>query len=173
MLDLKSPEWVKIKPGGSGALTAELLARLSEVYDTEALGELYNQVCHQNSVNELAFVAAPHIVAIARQTSNLQFKSWLLSIVGDIVASAQCYPQVLRPLRAEWKEEFEQSCAEARQLAAEVLGQANLDADVSFGLIAALAGLHGHPNLALLMQSGLDLYCPNCGDDIKFGVFES
>jgi hypothetical protein len=170
MLDLNSTEWANIEssPGGNGLLTAELLAQLWSG-DDDALPELYQQVCHQNSIGETAYVAVPHLVAIARRSANLQLKAWLLEIVGSIVASAKCYPRDAPPIRDEWREEFELACAEACKLAGEQLQKPKLDPQDSFSLISALAGLHGHANLALLMQGGQNLYCPNCGEDIQYG----
>jgi len=92
VLDLNSTAWADItaSPGGNGMLTAQLLAHLRDG-DESAWGELYQQVCDQNSVGEVAFVAAPHMVAIAR-VSTPRIRALLLSTVGSIVASAKCYP---------------------------------------------------------------------------------
>jgi hypothetical protein len=53
MIDLESMEWTTAKtgPGGNGALTADLLRQFRDG-DDSAFGELYQQVCHQNTVGE-------------------------------------------------------------------------------------------------------------------------
>lgn len=171
MLDLKSNVWANIEAssGGKGLLTAELLTQLWDG-DESAMDELYQQICHQYSVGETAYVAVPHLVAIARRSTNLSFKAWLLDIVGTVVASAKCYPLDAPPIRDEWKEEFELACAEACKLAGEQIQQPNLDPSDSFSLILALAALHGHSNLSLLMQNGPDFGCPSCGEPIEYGT---
>jgi hypothetical protein len=172
VLDLKSPAWATISasPGGNGVLTARLLGQLWDG-DESAWAELYQQVCHQNTVGEVAFVAAPHLVGIARNAKP-RFRAILLGTIGSIVASGQCYGRGAAKLREEWKADFALACANARSLAAETLREPDLDPADSFELIATLAALHGHANLALLLQDGPRLSCPECGAPIVFADAE-
>jgi len=173
VIELDSTAWadVKASPGGNGVLTAQLLADLRDG-DESAWGELYQQVCHQNSVGEVAFVAAPHMVAIAR-VSTPRIRALLLSTVGSIVASAKSYPADAAKPRDEWRAEFDRACAEAIVLASESLRDAPIDRDDSLMLIQAVAALHGHANLALLLQNGPDFCCPECGEPINYGRAEN
>jgi hypothetical protein len=172
VLELDSTGWADIKasPGGDGMLTAQLLAHLRDG-DESAWGELYQQVCHQNSVGEVAYVAAPHMVAIAR-VSTPRIRALLLSTVGSIVASAKCYRADAAKPRDEWRAEFDRACAEALVLASESLRDAPIDRDDSLMFIQAVAALHGHANLALLLQDGPDFWCPECGEPINYGRAE-
>ncbi len=169
MLDLSSEQWANISasPGNDGTLTASLLRRLAEG-DEDALDELYQQVCHQNTVGEVAFVTAPHLVWIARHQAP-RLCALLLGTLGTIVASAATYRQGASKPRPEWVPDYERACDGARSLAAELLAQGGLDSDTSLQLIGALAALHGHMHLALLLERGPDLECPSCGEPVAFG----
>lgn len=170
MLDLDSLEWTKIRAsaGGNGELTAKILKQLYNGDDSE-WEELYHQLCHQNTVGETAFVAVPHLVLIAGKSDSIQLKVTLLGTIGSVVASRKCYPNGIGNLRDEWQIDFNSACDDARNLSAEILKHPDLSAEQSFQLISTLAALHGHYNLALLLDSGLDIYCPECGEYIIFG----
>jgi len=135
-------------------------------------GEMHNQVCHQHTVGEVAYVDVPQLVGIARATNDLERRALLLDTVGDIVASRKCYPHGAAKLRDEWKTDYVRSCEEARTLTAESLQQADLDPDTSFQLLGTLAALHGHADLALLLGGSRDLECAECGEPIVFGRSE-
>ena len=168
MLALDSPRWATIQAsgGGTGALTASLL-RQASTGDEEAFGELYNQVCHQNTVGQVAYFAVPHLVQIAGEAKP-QLRALMLSIVGSVVASRKCYPRSAAPLPAEAEPEFVQAIARARDLAARCLAEHEWSRDFSFDLIATLAALHDHADLNLFLQNGPDLSCPACGEPIVF-----
>jgi hypothetical protein len=170
MIDLKSPVWGMIAAscGGDGLFAAQLLRDLRDG-DESAMDELHHQICHQFTVGETAYVATPHLVAIAR-SAGLQLRLSILVTIAHIVAGRQTYPDAAAELRDEWREEFLQSCNDARSLAAETL-KAELSApEDSFYLIGALAALHGHANLALplLLTGEPRLSCPNCGEYIEY-----
>jgi hypothetical protein len=166
MLEFNSPEWEAVS--SNALLTAQLLSRLKNGDDSE-WAELYHQLCHQNTVSKIAYVAVPHLVSIAQNTATIQLRSLLLGTIGSIVASRKCYPHSAAKLTDEWKTDFIQACDEARILAAETLKLAELDPIDSFELISALAALHGHSNITLLLESGPEIYCPECGENIVFG----
>lgn len=172
MLELDSPVWdtIRASPGGTGALTAQLLARV-QGGDESSWAELHHQVCHQNTVGEVAYVAAPHIVAIAREATP-RLRALLLVTIGAIVASMRCYRRGAARVRDEWRTDFDCACAEARRLAADALREGRLESDDSLALIAALAALHGHENISLLLQDGPKPSCPECGRSIDFGDAE-
>ena len=169
MIDLESPQWktAKASPGGNGALTADLLRQFRDG-DDSAFGELYQQVCHQNTVGEVAYLAAPQMVAIARNSLPHR-RALMLGIVGSIVASMNSYPRSAAPIPDTLRAEFLASCEDARNLAGESLRQGGLAANDSFQIIGALAAFHGHYPLALLMNGGPQMSCPSCGEPIEFG----
>jgi hypothetical protein len=135
--------------------------------DEETFGELYNQVCHQNSVGEVAYFTVPHLVHIA-QAAAPQLRALMLSIVGSVVASRQCYSRSAAPMPADAESEFVAAVASARSLAAMSLAEATWSRDLSFDLIGTLAALHGHADLTLFLQNGPELSCPACGEAIEF-----
>jgi hypothetical protein len=71
-------------------------------------------------------------------------------------------------MRPEWQLEYDRACADARSLAAEGLRDRGDRIDTLL-LIGSLAGLHGHANVALLLQGGPEPWCPECGEPIHFG----
>lgn len=167
MLSLESDEWKTLSgsPGGDGVMTAALLKTLYVKNSIDDWAELHQQVNHQFTVGETAYVAAPHIVAIARKAS-LRLRILLLGTLGSVVAARDLYGAP--PLRSQWKAEFDQACADARSLVAESLAQVVADPGDSLGLLEAAAALQGHANLAMLLAMGPDLSCPECGVEIRF-----
>jgi hypothetical protein len=91
MLDLDSPAWGNLRAsgGGRGARTAALLQRFRDGDDSE-LDELYHQVCHQNSVGEVAYPAVPHLVAMAANAPP-PMRDRLIAVVGSVVASMSVF----------------------------------------------------------------------------------
>lgn len=164
MIELESTEWKTLK---NGALVAALLRQFRDG-DDSAFGELYNQVCHQYTVSAAAYMAVPHMVAIARSSSPHR-RALLLCIAGSIVASMNCNSRDAAPLHDAVRAELLGACDEARILASQTLREAGLDKNDSFTLIGALAAFHGHHDLAIFMNDGPKMYCPSCGESIAYG----
>jgi hypothetical protein len=172
MLDLDSPVWASVPASCdmTSVLTVELLRQVWTGDDT-AYAELYNQVCHQFTVGAIAYLAVPHLVEVARERP-LKRRIWPLSIVGTVAAARVAYSQSAADLREEWRTEYEAANDAATKLAAEALNHTGWEASESQELLATLAALHGHSNLAIhLFMSGGDtrLSCPACGEYIEFG----
>jgi len=169
MLDLNSPEWTTLvsSPGGDGAMAASLLLKLKGG-DESSWDEFHHQVCHHGSVSEVGYVAAPHVVEIARKAEP-PLMVLLLSTLGSIEASRKCYANDAAEMRDEWWDEYSNACKEACILASDALKDINIDGGDSLQLIGVLAAFHGHPNLALLLECGPEISCPICGDPIEFG----
>lgn len=172
MLDLDSPIWNTIpsSAGGTGALAAGLLRRAWRGDDT-AYDELVHQVCHQFTVGAVAYVVVPHLVQIARNCHPAQ-RVRPLSIVGMVVAGRAAHPNGAAELREEWRAEYLTALDDALKLAAEALQQPGLGRAESQELLAVIAAIHGHTDLAMLLflQGGAtELSCPLCGEAIKFG----
>ncbi len=74
-------------------------------------------------------------------------------------------------MREEWRAEYLAANEEALRLAAEALQHSGWEPSDSLELLATLAALHGHTDLAmhLFLQGGVtDLSCPLCGEIIEF-----
>jgi hypothetical protein len=141
-----------------------LLHRLRDGDDSE-LGELQNQICHQNSVREVAYLVVPRLIEMA-EPSPAPRRARLLGLVGTVVASMRVFSRGAAPLREEWRADFESALSRARSLAADTLRDA-LDPADSFELLAVLAALHGHEKLAIFMGAGPDaLSCGACGEEL-------
>jgi hypothetical protein len=171
MLDLDSPHWADI-PASSGmnsALALKLL-RQARAGDDSGYPELYHQLCHQFTVGEAAYVAVPHLVDIALGI-DVRRRVWPLSIVGTVEAARNSHPESAPPIREEWRAEYLAANAEALKLTANALERDGWQPSDSQELVATLAALHGHTNLAmhLFLQGGVTkLSCPMCGESIEF-----
>jgi hypothetical protein len=171
MLSLDSPRWADIPASGgmNSALTVRLL-RQARAGDDSGYPELYHQVCHQFTVGEAAYVAVPHLVDIARGME-VKRRVWPLSIVGTVAAARAAYPKSAPPIPGEWRSEYLTANQEALQLTADALSRGGWLPSDSQELLATLAALHGHSNLAmhLFLQGGVtQLSCPMCGEYIEF-----
>jgi hypothetical protein len=171
MLDLDSPIWAKIpaSSGMSSALTVKLLRQV-RLHDDSSYPELYHQVCHQFTVGAVAYVAIPHLVDIARSVE-VKRRVWPLSIVGTVAAARATQPRSAPPILDEWRAEYFAANDEAMRLTAEALRFGGWEPSESQELLATLAALHGHTNLAmhLFLQGGVtELSCPLCGEYIDY-----
>src|SRR5262245_43094989 len=172
MLDLDSPLWADIPAsGGMNSAGAVRLLRQARAGDGSGYPELYHQLCHQFTVGEVAYVAVPHLVDIARG-ANVRRRVWPLRIVGTVEAARNSHQDSAPPLREQWRAEYLAANAEALALTADALGRGGWPPSDSQELLATLAALHGHTNLAmhLFLQGGVTkLSCPMCGEYIEFG----
>jgi hypothetical protein len=172
MLELDSTVWASI-PASSGmnsALALRLL-RQARAGNDSGYPELYHQLCHQFTVGEVAYVAVPHLVDIARGI-DVRRRVWPLSIVGTVEAARNSYPESAPPIREQWRVEYLAANAEALRLAANALEHRGWQPSDSQELLATVAALHGHTNLAmhLFLQGGATkLSCPMCGEYIEYG----
>jgi hypothetical protein len=150
-------------------LAADLLRRIRGG-DDEPFAELYHQVCHQLTVGPVAYVVVPHLVEIARTAKGSRL-AWALSTVGTVVATRQAQPGRSPPLPDEWTAEYLVAVEGARRLTADALREPGWERSDSQELLATLAALHGHADLAtyLFLQGGVtELECPVCGEPITF-----
>jgi hypothetical protein len=172
MLELDSPLWADI-PASSGmnSALAVTLLRQARAGDDSGYPELYHQLCHQFTVGEVAYVAVPHLVDIARGI-DVRRRVWPLSIIGTVEAARNSYRESAPPIREQWRAEYLAANVEALALTADALGRDGWPPSDSQELLATLAALHGHTNLAmhLFLQGGVTkLSCPMCGEYIEFG----
>ncbi len=171
MLDLNSPRWKQLKasPGGDGELAVALLRKVLNG-DHSAYDELYQQVCHQFSVGEVAYAVVPHLVDMAFSAPS-ELKISALNIVGAVAASRIAYRNSSARIPEDLEPEYIQANCKALEITAEALKKGRWKAQQSLELIATLTALHEHADLALhLFLSGdsSEMHCPNCGEYIQF-----
>lgn len=171
MLDLDSPLWANIPASCSmsGGRTPKLIRQI-RAGDDRAYDELTQELCHQLTVGEVAYVAVPHLVDIARK-EEVRRRVLPLSLIGAVEAARKAH-QDAPPIRNDWETEYFAANAQARILTAEALALSGWRKQDSHLLLAASAALHGHTELAmfLFLDGGADkLSCPVCGEYFDLG----
>lgn len=150
-------------------MVASLLCQAHDGDETVYV-ELYHQLCHQNTVGEVAYIAVPHLAHIARNALP-QKRVWPLGIIGTIVASRAAFPEITAPFNKEWLNDYSLALKEALVLSTESLQCNELSPSETQELIATVSALNGLTNLAMLLflQGGLtELSCPICGEYLSY-----
>ncbi|MDB5339462.1 MAG: hypothetical protein JWN70_5081 [Planctomycetaceae bacterium] len=153
----------------NSALTVKLL-RQAGAGDDSVYPELYHQVCHQFTVGAVAYLAVPHLVDIVHGIDVRRWV-WPLTIVGTVAAARATYPQSDLQIPEALRAEYLAANLDAMRLTAEALGHSSWQPSDSQELLATLAALHGHTNLAMLLflHGGVTkLSCPMCGEYIEY-----
>jgi hypothetical protein len=155
--------------GSPGRIVAELLHAI-ENGDTSAYDELFEQVCHQFSLGTASFPAAVVLVCYARNLApGDQVRP--LGIVGAIEASRVAGQGGGPSPPEQFVGLYERAIREALSLSSAALAQRQENPEHSYSLIATLAALQGHANIALhllLCPDSSSLSCPECGEYIDF-----
>ncbi len=171
MSEIERIDWnpLRSSTGAPGRIVAELLQAV-ESGDGSVYPELFEQVCHQFSLDTASFAAAVVLVSHARELEPAG-RVWPLRIVGAIEASRVAHkrygPRVPGPIEAK----YQQATQKALSLAASALAENRIDTEDSFSLLATVAALQGHANIALhlfLCPDSSSLSCPECGEYINF-----
>lgn len=166
MLELETKKWSEFSNNGELVLSLLLKAQQG---DESVYGELYNQICHQNSVHKLAYATIPYLVKIAEKNKP-ENKIWPLSIVGSIVASRQVYCKEAQKIPTDMLNDYNLSLKTAFLITVETLKEPLNQRDV-MSLLATLAALKGEGNLAILLydyEINQKLSCPKCGEFIEY-----
>ncbi|PSB56851.1 hypothetical protein [Chamaesiphon polymorphus] len=174
MIDLESPLWSNLtcSAGGNGEMAADLLKQIQQGNGTDDVyGELYHQVCHQGNIgrdSNLAYAVVPHLVKIAQQVTKRE-QVWPLNIVASVVTSRLVYPEGSGAIPIDLQEDYELACNSALEITLHALRETGYEQDDSIFLLATVAALHGHGDLAMLMlNGGSELNCPFCGEEIRY-----
>ena len=151
MLTFSDPMWSRFSANyTNGTHVAELLARATT--DGELPGgwyeELFQELCHQYTVSEAAYPAAPHLVNLAKTRPEL--RSDLLILLGSCHAFS--IPSKLESISPEVVEEWQKSAKEAIPLIAGLLEQSLQDPFELLNLCMALAAASGHSSLAQALE---------------------
>lgn len=164
MIELTDPKWSELKGNyGNGTLVAGLIAQAqSGAPIDEWYGDLFQGLCHQETVSQAAYAAAPHLVNIAAAPGAPRLD--LLILLGACYAnSVSPIPTDLEekwheparhalPLPAELEEDW---CASARQaipLLAGLLIEPHPEVELRY-LFACMAAFHGYQWLAKKLET--------------------
>jgi len=146
LIELTDPKWSVLQGNyGSGVLIAELVAQaqagapMDEWYEN-----LFQGLCHQETVSEAAYAAAPHLVKIASAPGAPRMD--LLILLGA------CYANSNSPIPAELEEEWHTSAREAIPLLAELLAEPHPEEELRY-LLACMAAFHGYQWLAKKLET--------------------
>jgi len=151
MIPLTDPRWSQFQANYiDGSTVAGLLAR---AYSGESLDhwydDLFQEICHQYTVSQAAYPAAPHLISLAKEHE--PFRKQLLILLGV------CYAYAERPLGAslppDIREAWVQSSQEAIPLLLGVLAAPQTSPAELLYLLSSLAAFHGYPSLARALES--------------------
>jgi hypothetical protein len=153
MLSLSDPDWVQFRANYTdGRQVAKLLERAESGEPlVEWHEDLFQEICHQYTVSEAAYPAAPHLVRLA--TVFAEYRLHLLVLLGACHAYAE--PSKALDFPADIEEGWHTSAREAIPLIAELLSKPQrTESDLRY-LLSSLAAVQGYPSLASAIE-GLD-----------------
>ncbi len=153
MLSLSDPRWAEYNGNyTNGTNVATLLVQARTVEDFWSWYEELNQeLCHQYTVSEAAYPAAPHLVVLAREKP-LERKFFLV-LLG--VCHTFSDPLLEKTLPADIRQSWNLSAQEALPLLLEIFTQQQNNISDTHHLLVSLAAFTGHPGLAQALE-GLD-----------------
>jgi len=164
LIELTDPKWSKLKANyGNGTLVAKLIAQAqSGAPIDEWYEELFQGLCHQYTVSQAAYAAAPHLVKIAASPGAPRME--LLILLGACYANSVSHvPTELEeawhaqarkdiPPPAELEEEWHTSARVAIPLLAELLAEPQPELELRY-LFASLAAFQGYQWLAKKLET--------------------
>jgi hypothetical protein len=161
MLSLSDPIWPRFQANYTdGAGVAGLLRRAESGEPPDSwYDDLFQELCHQYTVSQAAYPAAPHLVRLANAHPDL--RADLMILLGACYAYAQSAPPVSLP--AHIVEEWRLTAERAVTLIAALLTEPQTDQIELRYLLASLAAVKGHPGLAVSIEA-LDVD-PGLDDD--------
>jgi len=164
LIELTDPKWRELQGNyGSGVQIARLIAKAQAGAPMEEWYEdLFQGLCHQETVSRAAYAAAPHLVKIAAAPGAPRMD--LLILLGACYAnSGSPIPTDLEeewheparqaiPLPAELEEDWRASARQAIPLLAELLTEPRPEVELRY-LFACLAAFHGYQWLAKKLET--------------------
>jgi len=138
--------------------TEEVVTWLAEAYEQgglsrDRLGDLVNEVQHQEDTSTAMYAVAPHLIELARHASP-EDALLLLTHAGVIYANSDSPGAV--PCPAFLREDFTASAPAGAKMLAPLLPLAT-NFDAYKWAVAGLAGFIGHRSFARFLE-GLDFY---------------
>jgi hypothetical protein len=164
MLDLTDAKWHALNGNyGNGEQIAELLSKANANAPMDQWYEdLFQGLCHQDTVSEAAYAAAPHLVKLAASSKAIRLH--LLILLGACYANSaspvateleeEWHPAAKKPIpiSAELEEEWQASARMAIPLLAELLSTPQPELELRH-LFASLAAFHGYQWLAKRLET--------------------
>jgi hypothetical protein len=167
VLPLDSPRWAEIHDAFGSAVMVPQLIRALPSGDESSLDELFNSICHQGSIYEASFAAVPHLVALARATSDLKLRAGVLYLVARIRVSSD--DRSRRAVLSQERDWYEEAIPLGRDLALQSLSP-SVEIELTRTFLQAAAALSGHVALGAMIDlfPGPDLYleCSQCDLEI-------
>lgn len=166
MLDLDSLRWVQLTAaGGSPRVVVQLLRSLRTHPSDRDWVELFEQLCHQWTLETCAYAALPHVLELAEAQGRIRDPEFL-SGIGRVAQPMERVAECPEDLRPDFDSACEQAAAWTRSAASDP-GYAKRDYVYALGAAAGFAGRRG-PALELFFSLGssepeAELECPWCG----------
>lgn len=164
MIELTDPKWSELEGNyGNGAQVAELIAKaMAGAPVDEWYENLFQDLCHQETVSEAAYAAAPHLVKIAASPGAPR-KDLIILLGACYANSSSPIPTKLEEdwhvparkaisLPAEIEEEWRASAWQAIPLLAELLVEPQPEVDLRY-LFSCMAAFHGYQWLAKKLET--------------------
>jgi len=164
VIELTDLKWNELGGNyGNGAHVAELITKaMSGAPIDEWYEELFQGLCHQETVSQAAYAAAPHLVKIAASPGAP--RKDLLILLGACYANSESpIPTELEEdwhapakkatqLSTEIEEDWRASARQAIPLLAELLAEPQPELDLRY-LFSCLAAFHGYQWLAKKLET--------------------
>jgi len=136
-------------------------------HDREVWEQLWGRICHQGTVYSASYAALPALATIAERRAPAGYVE-PLHLAAAIIGSTDG-PEDAADVRRRYAAEL----STCRDLAERNLELADGFVEYVYGLQALMA-LEGIPiwqnRLQSLADEELELYCPNCGEDLYLGL---
>jgi len=153
MIDLTDQRWGQYAGNYSdGSAVADLL---DKAYSGETIDhwyeDLHQEICHQYTVSQVALLAAPHLVWLAK--NNIEHRKPLLVLLG--ICHAFLEGSVLNQVSADIRHEWHQSAQDSIPLLLELLAEPQPTPSDLLYLLSSFAACSGYPSLARSLE-GVD-----------------
>ena len=155
-LPLSDPRWNQLL--GSYGDTEDIVSWLSDAYEQggfadDRLGDLINEIQHQDGTSTAMYAVAPHLIVLARQAPPEEAFDLLIH-AGFIYASSRFSKAVKCP--EFLKAEFEGSSTDGLEMLGSLIGLARSFDSFKYAVLA-MAGLLGHHEFARFID-GLEYF---------------
>jgi hypothetical protein len=151
MIDLSDQQWGQFKGNYTDGSTVASL--LEKAYTGDVINhwyeDLHQEICHQYTVSEVAFIAAPHLVRLA--SMNIELRKPLLVLLG--ICHAFVESSALDRVSAGIKHEWDRSAEESIPLLLGLLAERQPTGSDLLYLLSSLAAFSGYPSLAQSLES--------------------
>jgi hypothetical protein len=151
MIDLSSQRWGQYEGNYTDGSTVAIL--LDKAYSGEMIDhwyeDLHQEICHQYTVSQVAFITAPHLVELAKKYIELRKPLLILLGICHAFAENSALDQVPADIRHEW----DQSAQESIPLLLELLAEPQPTPSDFLYLLSSLAACSGYPSLARSLEN--------------------